>query len=89
MAKKKELKKSINMMSADLMRELLAAEQASTKVQHQDIENIAQSILLMRADFVSRLSHVDKRQVRPFFRVLEDDLSVATNEIVDQICHIV
>lgn len=89
MASKKDLKKAINLMCADLLIELLGAEQAAPQAHKQDVENIAQNILLMRTDFVNRLSHIDKRQVRQFFALLEDDLTARTNDIVDQICHLV
>jgi hypothetical protein len=89
MAKKRELKKAINLMSTDLLIELLGAEQSGTGVQKQDVENIAQSILLMRNDFVNRLSHIDKRQVKAFFKQMEEDLNTSTNEIIDQICHLI
>lgn len=89
MAKKRELKKAINLMSTDLLIELLGAEQSGTGVQKQDVENIAQSILLMRNEFVNRLSHIDKRQVKAFFKQMEEDLNTSTNEIIDQICHLI
>ena len=89
MAKKRELKKAINLMSTDLLIELLGAEQAAPGVQQEDVQNIAQSILLMRNDFVNRLSHIDKRQVKAFFRQMEEDLNASTNEIVDQICQLI
>lgn len=76
-------------MSTDLLIELLGAEQSGTGVQKQDVENIAQSILLMRNDFVNRLSHIDKRQVKAFFKQMEEDLNTSTNEIIDQICHLI
>lgn len=88
MAKKRQLKKAINLMSTDLLIELLGAEQAATGATKQDVENIAQSILAMRNDFIKRLSHIDKTQVRKFFAQMEDDLNASTNEIVDQICHL-
>lgn len=89
MAKKRDLKKAINLMSTDLLIELLGAEQSGTGVQKQDVENIAQSILMMRNDFVNRLSHIDKRQVKAFFKQMEEDLNTSTNEIIDQICHLI
>lgn len=88
MASKKQLKKAINLMCTDLLIELLGAEQTATGATKQDVENIAQSIIAMRGDFVTRLSHIDKTQVRKFFNQLEDDLNASTNEIIDQICHL-
>ena len=89
MASKKDLKKAINLMCTDLLIELLGAEEAAHQAHKQDVENIAQNILVMRNDFVCRLSHIDKRQVRKFFNQLEEDLTATTNDIVDQICHLV
>lgn len=88
MAKRRELKKAINMISDELLVELLGVGQMHKNVPVEDLENIAQSILLMQNDFVSRLSHVDKKQVRRFFNQLKEDLSVSTNEIIDNIYHL-
>lgn len=78
----------MNEVCTDLLLELLATKQMNPQIAQEDIENIAQSILTMQNDFVSRLSHVDKHQVRRFFEQLQDDLSVSTNEIIDHIYHL-
>lgn len=88
MAKRRTLKKVINLMSEELLTELVAVGQTQKNVPGEDLENIAQSILLMQEDFISRLSHVDKTQVTRFFQQLKDDLSVSTNEIIDHIYHL-
>ena len=88
MAKRRTLKKVINLMGEELMTELVAVGQAQKNVPVEDLENIAQSILMMQEDFISRLSHVDKTQVSRFFQQLRDDLSVSTNEIIDHIYHL-
>ena len=88
MSKRRELKKTINRISADLLVECLAVKQNHPGVPFADIENISQSILLMQTEFINRLSHVDKHQVRRFFKQLEDDLAVSTNEIIDHIFHL-
>jgi hypothetical protein len=88
MAKRRQMKKAINLMCADLLVECLAVQQTNKNIPADDVENIAKSILLMQEDFISRLSHVDKHQVRRFFDQLTDDLTVATNEIVDHIFHL-
>ena len=85
MAKRRNLKKAVNEVCADLLRELLAYKQSNPGVPDSDVENTAQSIILMQDDFVARLSHVDKHQVKRFFAQLQDDLTVSTNEIIDHI----
>ena len=88
MSKRKTLKKAINEISADLLVELLAVRRSNSQISDADLENVAASILLMQEDFINRLSHVDKRQVKRFFKQLEDDLAVSTNEIIDHIFHL-
>ena len=88
MSKRRTLKKAINEVSADLLVELLAVKRSTPQISDADVENVAASILLMQEDFVNRLSHVDKRQVKRFFKQLEDDLAVSTNEIIDHIFHL-
>jgi len=88
MANRRKLKKIVNMVTADLLMECMAVKQANPHIANADVENIVGSILLMQEDFVSRLSHVDRHQVRRFFRQLEDDMAVSTNEIIDNIFHL-
>lgn len=88
MAKRRVLKKAINEVAADLLMECMAVQQNHPGVASADVENIASSIVLMQDDFVSRLSHVDTKQTRRFFKQLEEDLAVSTNEIIDQIFHL-
>lgn len=88
MANRRKLKKAIYLMGADLLVECMAVKQHHPNIPEADIENIVNSILLMQEDFINRLSHVDKHQVRRFFKQLEDDLAVGTNEIVDNIFHL-
>lgn len=87
--KRRQLKKQINFIGTDLLIECLAVRQAHPTIPEADIENIVGSILFMQEDFISRLSHVDKRQVKRFFRQLEDDLAVSSNQIIDNIFHLV
>lgn len=89
MAKRKTLKKAINCVGFDLLAELLANKEAHPSISDADVENVALSIIMMQADFISRLSHVDKKQVKRFFAQLQDDLTVCTNEIVDHIYHLI
>ncbi len=85
---RRRLKKNITTMAADLLTEVLAIQQHNPNIAASDIENIVASILLMEEDYISRLSHVDKHQVRTFFRQMHDSLAVSTNELVDQIFHL-
>ncbi|MCR5181298.1 MAG: hypothetical protein K6C30_08835 [Bacteroidaceae bacterium] len=89
MAKRRQLKKAINMVCADLLMECLAVKHAHPSIKDEDVENIAMSIIVMQQDFIARLSHVDAKQVRRFFEQLDDDFTVSTNEIVDHIFQLI
>lgn len=88
MSKRKNLKRIINEVGANLLVELLAVKFNNPSIPDADVENVAASILQMQDDFISRLSHVDKHQVKRFFKQLEDDFAVSTNEIIDHIFHL-
>lgn len=87
--KRRDLKKHISLICADLLTECLAVQQAHPNIPKADIDNVVSSILLMEEDFISRVCHVDKRQVKSFFTQLEEDFSVSTNQIIDHIFHLV
>ena len=87
MATRRQLKKALHEVAAELMIECVAAKH-SKNLQLADVENIAKSILLLQDDYIARLSHVDKHQVKRFFTQWHDDLAVTTNEIIDAIYHL-
>lgn len=87
MATRRQLKKAVNEIAAELMIECVAAQQ-NKNVGQADIENVAKSILLLQTDYIARLSHVDRHQVRRFFNQWHEDLAVSTNEIIDAIYHL-
>lgn len=88
MAKRRTVKKAVRNIGEDLLVECLAVRQDRPGIAQADIENVAKSILMLQNEFICRLSHVDKRQVKAFFQQYKDDLSSTTNEIVDAIFHL-
>lgn len=88
MAKRRNVKKAVHNIGEDLLVECLAVRQDKPGIADADIENIVKSILMLQDEFVCRLNHVDKRQVKTFFQQFKDDLTSTTNEIVDAIFHL-
>ena len=88
MATRRQLKKAVNQIATELMVECVAAQHNNPNIATADVENIAKSILLLQADYLSRLSHVDRHQVKRFFAQWHDDIAVSTNEIIDAIYHL-
>ncbi len=82
--KRRELKKSVNYLCADLFAECIALYNYE-RVDKDALQDVMESILMMQADIVSRISHVQPGACKPFFAKLREDLANRTDEIVDDI----
>lgn len=84
--KRRELKKVINLIAADLFAECVFAQHYKSTDNPDDVDNVMRNILLMRDDMVSRISHVEPGcNAKIFFGKLKSDLNRTTDEIVEQI----
>ena len=82
--KRRELKKSINNLCSELFAECIALNYYEN-VDKDAVANIMESILMMQADIISRISHVEPGAKKLFFKKLHEDLSDKTMEIIDDI----
>jgi hypothetical protein len=82
--KRRELKKSINNLCSELFAECIALNYYEN-VDKDAVANIMESILMMQADIVSRISHVQPGAGKNFFKKLREDLVARTEEIIDDI----
>ena len=83
--KRRELKKSINYLSGELLAECLAAVSYNKNTHVEDVENVVGSILQMQNEMLMRLSHVEPGSTKLFFKKMKDDIASRTEEIVAQI----
>ena len=83
--KRREIKKDINALCADLFAECVALLHYKNKPEIKDVENVMLTILKMQDDMISRLSHVEPGSTKLFFKKLREDLLTRTEEIVEQI----
>ena len=83
--KRRELKKSINYLSGELLAECLAAVSYNKNTHTQDVENVVKGILQMQNEMLMRLSHVEPGSTKLFFKKMKDDIAARTEEIVAQI----
>lgn len=83
--KRRELKKSVHSMTNELLAECLCIRQTLPNVPVEDIKNLVDSILIMQDEYIARLSHVDSRQTKAFFRQFRADIINQANELADQI----
>ena len=86
MANKRDLKRTVNEISQELLAECVAASLYNGKPAKGDVDALLSSIILMRNDFVSRISHPEPgMKAREYFDNLAHQFSKQVCEISDQI----
>jgi hypothetical protein len=83
--KRREIKKDINSLCADLFAECVALLHYKNKTDIKDVENVMLTILKLQDDMVSRLSHVEPGSTKLFFKKMREELLTRTEEIVEHI----
>ncbi len=83
--KRRELKKTINYLSGELLAECFAVLSYNKTERIEDVENVMKSILQMQNDMLNRLSHVEPGSTKLFFKKLKEEIAQRTDEIVEQI----
>ena len=79
--KRRELKKSINNLCGELFAECIALNYYEN-VDKDRVASVMESILMMQADIVRRISHVQPGAGKTFFKKLREDLVTRTEEII-------
>ena len=86
MASKKGLKKTINNICTDIFAETVAASLYSGKPHNDNVDSLLKSILKIREDFVSRISHPEPGlSKKKYYDHLANDFTEQIMEIIDHI----
>ncbi|MGI6231793.1 MAG: hypothetical protein ACOYJF_02960 [Prevotella sp.] len=89
MATKRNLKQYINTVCHNLLAEGVAAYLYGPATQEENVNAVLSSIILMRNDFISRVSHPEPGMPpRKYFLKLKSDFEKECNDFVDQICNL-
>lgn len=89
MANKRKLKKIINYICNDLFSECVAASLYGKKEKNEEISAILSSILIMRNNYICRISHPEPgMSPKTYFKDLKEKLNVHITEIIDNIANI-
>ena len=83
--KRKDLKKTINIMCGALVAECVALRCCNEIIHVEDIDNLLNTIGQLQEEMVKRISHVEPGNTKAFFKNLRMTMLSRTNEIVDQI----
>lgn len=86
MAKRRELKRSINYIFSDLFAECMAASLYNGTPNSEDVKNLLTSILTMHSSYVCRISHVEPgMKASDYFKDLNSHFYKDINGLIDQI----
>ncbi len=86
MAKKRELKQTINYICSDLFAAGVAASLYGTEKNEDAVNDILSSIIITRNDFVKRISHPQPGMApRAYYKRLIADFNQQVNDVINQI----
>ncbi|MBO5602419.1 MAG: hypothetical protein IJL29_01320 [Prevotella sp.] len=89
MAKKKDLKKTINYICEELEANCVAYSLYNGKPIDEDVNALFAAILHTQSDFISRISHPEPGMPqKKYYRLLIEDFNTQVREMIDQICNL-
>lgn len=90
MAKKRDLKRTINYICSDLFAEGVAAGLYNAeKADENTLNDLLSTIIVTRNDFVKRISHPEPGMApKVYYKRLIEDFNARINEVIDSISNI-
>ena len=86
MAKKRNLKRQINYICSDLFAETMAAALYGAKVDMEAVDDTLATILVLRNDFIKRISHPEPgMEAKLFYKSIIKDFNLQVSDIIDKI----
>ncbi len=86
MAKRRELKKTINFLCGELFAECVAIMHYQKPTRQEDVDSVMTSILRMQDDMLNRVSHTEPgMKASVYFKQLRADMGQQTDDIVEHI----
>jgi hypothetical protein len=86
MAKRRNLKRQINYICSDLFAETMAAALYGAKVDMEAVDDTLATILVLRNDFIKRISHPEPgMEAKLFYKSIIKDFNLQVSDIIDKI----
>ncbi len=86
MANKRQLKKTIDLVTGTLLIECVATMHFDHKAPQEDIDNIMVATLRLQDDMISRVSHPEPGMpAKKYFKKLREDLYSTAEELANQL----
>ena len=80
MANRRNLKKNVNGIIAELLTHCLVQEALNPQVDMQKLDEIIKELFIIREEYISRISHTEPGNAKKYYRNFRDKFS---NEISD------
>ena len=86
MAKKRDLKRTINYITSELFAECVAASLYNGEIKQEDVDGILSAIVMINTSFIKRVSHPEPGlSSKVYYKNLVNDFNQQSSEIIDQI----
>ncbi len=84
MANRKQLKKSVKSISADLFADCVALSMCQ-QADRETLEQLMKEILVIHDEYVARISHTEKGSEKEFYKKFKTEFTQKVNELNDRI----
>lgn len=88
MAKRRNLKKQINLICGELFAEVVAATLYTPGINKDAADDVMTSILKLQDEMLRRVCHTQPGNVKVFYKKLRQDMDSHVDEIFDQIANL-
>lgn len=84
MASRKQLKKSIKLVTSELFTDCIALSLCK-QGDSETLDTLMTEVIALNADYVARLSHVERGSERLFFKKLREEFTEKVNDLSERI----
>lgn len=84
MANRKQLKKSVKRISADLFADCVALSMCQ-QADKETLEQLMKEILKLHEEYVTRISHTEKDSEKEFYKKFKTEFTQKVNDLNDRI----
>ena len=84
MANRKQLKKSVKRISADLFADCVALSMCQ-QADKETLEQLMKEILKLHEEYVARISHTEKASEKEFYKKFKTEFTQKVNDLNDRI----
>ena len=84
MANRKQLKKSIKMITGDLFADCVALSMCQQADQSK-LDELMKEVIALHTDYVARISHTEKGSEQTYYRKLKQEFTEKVNDLSDRI----